>query len=41
MVVKASLKGQGSDSSVQTVAVKKLRMAEDDDLRTTIVRTDL
>ncbi|KAG8949531.1 hypothetical protein FRC04_008464 [Tulasnella sp. 424] len=37
VVFKASLKGQGSDLGVQDVAIKKLRMAEDDDLRVTIV----
>ncbi|KAG8949535.1 hypothetical protein FRC04_008468 [Tulasnella sp. 424] len=36
VVVKANLKGQGSQLSTRTVAIKKLRMAEDDDLRTTI-----
>lgn len=39
-VVKAILKGQGSDLGTQTVAIKQLRMLEDDDLRITIVRTD-
>ncbi|KAG8949533.1 hypothetical protein FRC04_008466 [Tulasnella sp. 424] len=36
VVVKTSLKGQGSDLGVRAVAVKKLRMSEDDDLRITI-----
>lgn len=41
VVVKASLKGQGPDLSAQAVAIKKLRMSEDDDLRITVVRAKL
>lgn len=41
VVVKATLTGPPPDSNSQVVAVKKLRMGEDDDLRIAVVRMDL